>query len=248
MPRVWNLLYEERSEVIAMIMVLVAADVGDADMLLCMLLLDLFQPAFPVVPPGRHLAYIDRYDEARCIAMFRFRPADLRRLQNLFDLPTPVKVGAHGKSHYFHPEEALLVLLRRLAFPNRLVDLVDEFGLHNWEISMLFNWTLGFVHQKYAHLLGSLERWIPHLPTFADAILRKGCPDIGCVGFIDGTLRRMARPGRGQKACYSGHKRTHGIKFQSVTFPNGMIGHLYGPVEGRRHDTTLLAASGLMVS
>lgn len=34
--------------------------------------------------------------------------------------------------------------------------------------------------------------------------------------------------------------------FQSVVSPNGMICHLFGPVEGRRHDAFMLAESGLL--
>ena len=29
---------------------------------------------------------------------------------------------------------------------------------------------------------------------------------------------------------YNGHKRVHGIKFQSIALPNGLIGNMYGPV------------------
>lgn len=32
---------------------------------------------------------------------------------------------------------------------------------------------------------------------------------------------------------------------QAVTTPNGLITHLYGPVEGRRHDAYMLSESGL---
>ena len=38
----------------------------------------------------------------------------------------------------------------------------------------------------------------------------------------------------------------HAIKFQSVVAPNGLLANLYGPVEGRRHDSALLAMSGLL--
>ena len=37
----------------------------------------------------------------------------------------------------------------------------------------------------------------------------------------------------------------HALKFQSVT-PNRMIANLFGPVEGRRQDSALLAMSGLL--
>ena len=52
-------------------------------------------------------------------------------------------------------------------------------------------------------------------------------------GFMDGTVRLIARPGEHQRVLYNGHKRMHALKFQSVVAPNGMmIANLYGPVGG----------------
>ena len=48
------------------------------------------------------------------------------------------------------------------------------------------------------------------------------------------------------KELYNGHKRVYTIKFQSVVAPNGLIANLYGPVEGKRHDSRMLAESGLL--
>ena len=36
------------------------------------------------------------------------------------------------------------------------------------------------------------------------------------------------------------------IKFQLVIAPNGLIANLHGPVEGNRHDSGMLAESGLL--
>lgn len=69
---------------------------------------------------------------------------------------------------------------------------------------------------------------------------------------------------------FSGHKRVHCVKFQvcvsictdsmlatkfwypllsnhfqSVVAPNGLVAHMFGPIEGRRHDAFMLGASGL---
>ena len=41
-------------------------------------------------------------------------------------------------------------------------------------------------------------------------------------------------------------KKTHALKFQKVSTPNGLIANLYGPVEGRRHDCTMLQMPGLL--
>ena len=43
-------------------------------------------------------------------------------------------------------------------------------------------------------------------------------------------MRPITRPGENQRLLYNGHKRVHGLKFQSVVLPNGLIAHLYGPV------------------
>ncbi|CAN0534636.1 unnamed protein product, partial [Ectocarpus sp. 8 AP-2014] len=67
-------------------------------------------------------------------------------------------------------------------------------------------------------------------------------------GFLDGTLRRSCRQhGEDdlQRDNYSGKHKAHGLSFQSVVLANGMIGHLYGPESGRRHDSFLLRESGL---
>jgi nuclease HARBI1 len=54
------------------------------------------------------------------------------------------------------------------------------------------------------------------------------------------------RPGRFQRVMFSGHKRHHGMKFQSVVTPDGLIALLYGPAAGSVHDSTLLEDSRLV--
>lgn len=49
-------------------------------------------------------------------------------------------------------------------------------------------------------------------------------------GFVDGTVRPIARPVVNQRAVYNGHKRINSVKFQSAALKNGLIGHLFGPV------------------
>ena len=81
------------------------------------------------------------------------------------------------------------------------------------------------------------------LQKYADKIHQKGAPLDNCFGFIDGTLREITRPQINQRIVYNGHKRVHGIKFQSVALPNGMIANLNGPYEGRKHYSTMLCES-----
>ena len=67
-----------------------------------------------------------------------------------------------------------------------------------------------------------------------------------CVGFIDCNKIQMCRPGgtsSNKRSVYSGHKRYPCLLSQLITTPDGLVFHLFGPVEGRRHDMTLYRMS-----
>lgn len=81
---------------------------------------------------------------------------------------------------------------------------------------------------------------------YAEKIAAKGAPLANCCLFIDGTVRQMCRPKRLQKEAFNGHKRHHGLKFQSLVAPNDLIVNLHGLMSGRRHDAALLSESKLL--
>ena len=70
----------------------------------------------------------------------------------------------------------------------------------------------------------------PLLESYARAIASKGSPLPNCVGLLDGTVRLICRPEQNQRTVCNGHKRVHGMKYQSVVLPNGMIANMYSPV------------------
>lgn len=77
---------------------------------------------------------------------------------------------------------------------------------------------------------------------YAQAIKEKGAQLDNCVGFIDCTEIQMDRPGGSgsmQREWYSGHKRFHCFIYKTVTPPDGLMFHVYGPEVGRGHDMTL---------
>ena len=49
---------------------------------------------------------------------------------------------------------------------------------------------------------------------------QKGTPLQNCFGFVDGTVLQISRPKINKKTVYNGHKRVHGIKFQSIALSN----------------------------
>ena len=85
------------------------------------------------------------------------------------------------------------------------------------------------------------------------AVVPVGKGGVACVGsdifgFLDGTLRRSCRQQGNddlQRENFDGHHRSHGLAFQSLVLPNGMIGDMWGPAPGRRHDSYLLRKSQL---
>ena len=117
------------------------------------------------------------------------------------------------------------------------------------ELSLIAKTVLDWIYEFHGFRLTSWNQAFlapPFLESYARAVERQGSPLKNCFGFIDGTVRGICRPDTNQRVVYNGHKRVHGLKFQSVALPNGLIGNLYGPVEGRRHDAGMLKDSGLL--
>lgn len=90
--------------------------------------------------------------------------------------------------------EALCVLLYRLTFPCRLKDMRLVFGMSESCICEAFNWMLHFLDFKWGFLLSlNVERLQSRLLEFAEAVFNAGCALTRCWGFIDGTVRGIAR-------------------------------------------------------
>ena len=144
--------------------------------------------------------------------------------------------------------DALSMLLKRFAYPCRYLDMIPRFERPVPQLSMICNKMLNMIYDNWGILLTSFNQdWLSpvNLQRYADSVHGSGAPLTNCWGFIDGTVRQVCKPGRNQRTLYNGHKKVHALKFQSVAAPNGLCANLYGPVEGRRHDSAMLARSGL---
>jgi hypothetical protein len=105
-----------------------------------------------------------------------------------------------------------------------------------------------YLYNKYAQKIQFDQSRMTNelLQIYVNAIEAKTGLPLNVFGFIDGTLRPTARPSEMQRAAYNGHKRVHGLKFQAVNAPDGLIVHMDGPHIGRRHDARILRESGLI--
>ncbi|CAH3180049.1 unnamed protein product, partial [Porites lobata] len=185
-------------------------------------------------------------DDSECLSEFRFHKSDLSILSEALHLP-----------NYFICQqgticdgiEGLCTALRRFAYPCRLSDLIPRFVRPVPELSMISSLVVDTIYREHNH---RITQWndillnLALLETYARAIQQNGSPLHNCFGFIDGTVRPICRPDQNQRIVYNGHKRMHGLKYHSVALPNGMIANMFGPVEGRKHDSAMLADSGLL--
>ncbi len=119
------------------------------------------------------------------------------------------------------------------------------FGRHMSELCIIFNVTLKHIFTQHSHRLQSvMQPWVDH-ERFAQAVYQTGASLSHIWAFIDGTIKHVCRPKEGQRHLFSGHKRYHGLKYQHVTAPNGLVIHCFGPFEGHRHDSAMFRESGL---
>ena len=119
-------------------------------------------------------------------------------------------------------------------YPCRYSDMVQWFAKPVPVLSMITNQVLDYIYQAHSHRIlqwNHQQLSQANLERFAKVIHRKGAPLNNCFAFFDGTVRLICRPGTvNQRLLYKGHKRVHGIKFQSVVTSDGMIANMYSPV------------------
>ena len=186
-------------------------------------------------------------DEAQCNIEFRFFRSHIYDLKNVLNIPEKIVSCQRTVSSGV---DALRILLKRLAFPCRYTDMVPAFGRNETGLCLIYNHMLDYIYTQHHH---RLQSWNQHclqpaiLQEYANVIHEKGASLENCFGFIDSTVVEICRPKPiYQRIVYSGHKRVHSMKFQSLALPNGLIGNLSGPYEGRRHDSTMLHESSLL--
>ena len=189
---------------------------------------------------------LDQLSDVECKAEFRFSKSDINALIDILHIPD--EISCYNRT-LASGTEAFCILLRRFSYPNRYSDMISRFGRSPPECSVIISELVDFIYNVHSFRLSTFQQdWLSvvNLERYARAVHAAGAALDNCWGFVDGTVRPVCRPCEMQRALYNGHKRVHSIKFQSVVAPNGLIAHLYGPVEGRRHDSGMLADSNLL--
>lgn len=190
---------------------------------------------------------LESLDDYECLRRYRFMKKDICRVITKLGWRNEIFVTSR-RGYQSSAAEAFCVLTRRLSTPCRWRDLEEEFGRSSSALCEIFYETLERYYTQCKELLCKYHSdFISSRAMFyAEKIYEKGSPLDRCVGFIDATNVFISRPnGAMQRATYNGHKKRNSVKFQAVTLPDGIIFHVSGPLEGRRHDITLLRESGI---
>lgn len=107
--------------------------------------------------------------------------------------------------------EALCILLRRLSYPaGTQISMIPRFGRPAPVLSMVTNKALDFIYDTHGRRIKEWNHDLlspARLKTYADAVYAKGAALENCLGFVDSTVRPIARPDENQKVVYNGHKK-----------------------------------------
>ncbi|EGD74259.1 hypothetical protein PTSG_06271 [Salpingoeca rosetta] len=126
---------------------------------------------------------------------------------------------------------ALALLLRRLAFPCRLKDLLRLFRL-KWSVTKVgrvIHAIAGDLARRFGPKVQLSQALFKDADIYAKAIARqlavKGMrnPPRDLCGFVDGSRIEVCRPMRMQDVLYSGYKKNHNLLYQIIALPNGLI-------------------------
>lgn len=103
------------------------------------------------------------------------------------------------------------------------------------EICLIFNYVLDFIYSQhiYSHIFTvhyTIAEWAHGIKLFwhlenvwLQPSLFMGKEYLCQIDWVyDGTVLRISRPNSNQQILFNGHKRIHGVKFQSLALPNGL--------------------------
>lgn len=143
------------------------------------------------------------------------------------------------------PEMAFCIVCARLSWPDRWRTLAKTFGRSSSTLSLIFTDTILYLSQRYKQII----RWHPtvnraRIKRYA-RVLRKHGGGGHVWGFIDGTFLGVCRPTQEQRKLWSGYKKKHGIKYQGIVTPDGLITSMARPYLGEMNDNRMVAVTAL---
>jgi hypothetical protein len=183
---------------------------------------------------------LNSLSDHECISYFCFSRQHIHLLVSKLEFPDVIITYHHDR--VMAVEEFCLVL-RHLAYLNRWFDLKDNFGHHASSLSRIMNYFLKFLLLKLNQSLIYYPLTPERLQQYAAAFHAHGVPNGVSLWSVIDTKKSSCE---NQRALYSGHKRIHCLKYQTLEAPDGLFLHVTGCFDGRRGDRYILRRSGLI--
>ena len=136
--------------------------------------------------------------------LFRFRREDLTQLQAAVRIPDQVVTRDFDVVDGL---EALCIVLRRLVYPNRWIELRKLFGRKHSSLSRIFYHVVRHINRNFAHLLVSLDQnWLTEddFALFAASITQKGGVVQNCLDFLTAPLEEFPDHQDSKEQCSAG--------------------------------------------
>ena len=157
--------------------------------------------------------------DSECRAEFWVNKSGLPLLAECLQIPDAF---VNNQGSVCEGMEALCILLRRLSYPaGTQISMIPRFGRPAPVLSMVTNKALDFIYDTHGRRIKEWNHDLlspARLKTYADAVYAKGAALENCFGFVDGTVRPIARPDENQRVVYNGHKNVLGnLKVMLVT-------------------------------
>ena len=92
--------------------------------------------------------------------------------------PRVLRVGATGHAMNFHTDHLFMIFLQQLCFPISWNDMMHIMGGSCSTLLLAYNWTLQYVHYKYAPLMQDITVWKDKIKEFSGRLCK----------VLDGTL------------------------------------------------------------
>ena len=167
---------------------------------------------------------IDGCSEETCYSQFRLLKRDLYHLYTALRFPDRIVLDNNS---VIPGEKAFLMMLYRMAYTRRLVDLETFFGREYSTISRCFNYVVNKMDEDHGHLLADnlpffLPRFLEYNRVIKERIAMSNngmVPDRECMTafFLDGMKREICRPlgnDNIQRAVFDGRLHEHNLGFQ----------------------------------
>ena len=104
---------------------------------------------------------------------FRFRIVHFQKMLSAIGFSDKfLLIGPAKKQHRFRADLCLLVVLRRLSYPIRFYDMVEDFGLPSNRLCEIFHSTVDILLEKF-HAVIEFTTWLPFLiPIFMQSLIQ----------------------------------------------------------------------------